>query len=199
VIVDALILAGGRSSRLEGSAKQKLRVEGSTLLERSVAAVRGVGAVRVVVIGEDRVDAAVTVRESPIFAGPVAGIAAGLAALTGPPSDALFVIACDMPRIADALPALLTAAAESPVDGVVATDRGRRQQLVMLVAPEALERALAALPTTEGAAVRDLLAGLDLRDVVVPGGSTDDIDTWDDAARFGVVRDPRGASDDRDI
>jgi hypothetical protein len=32
-----------------------------------------------------------------------------------------------------------------------------------------------------------LLASLDVQAVVVPAGSTDDVDTWDDAAALGVA------------
>lgn len=184
MIVDALILAGGRSSRLDGVGKQRMVVSGLTLLERTVRAAVGAGTRDVVVVGDDRVDGVVAVREQPAFAGPVAAIAAGLDALTAG-SEAVLVLACDMPDVARATPALL---AEFAGDGVVAVDRGQRQQLAFLAALPALRRAVAALPTVVDASVRALLAELDLTDVVVPDGTTDDIDTWDDAARHGIVR-----------
>ena len=189
MIVDALILAGGRSSRLGHSgernpaAKQSLQIDGVTLLRRSVRAVRDAGVRAVVIVGDETVDDAVAVREEPAFAGPVAAIAAGLRALPGT-ADAVVVLACDMPGIDRALPALLAGFAG---DGVIATDRGRRQQLALVVAPDSLARALASLPTAVDVAMRTLLPGLALTEVAVPDGSTDDIDTWDDAARFGAV------------
>lgn len=190
MIVDALILAGGRSSRLGHSAKQKLRIDGATLVERAVAAVRSAGARAVVVVGDERMDAVVTVREQPVFGGPVAAIAAGTAAL-GSDSDLVLVLACDMPSIASALSALVTA---PDGDGWIARDGGRRQQLAFSSRPSALRRALGAVPEHRGASVRSLLEHLDLRDAVVPDGSTDDIDTWDDAVRFGIARPtPTGA------
>lgn len=184
MVFDALILAGGRSSRLDGSAKQKLRLTGGSLLESTVEAVRAAGARRIVIVGDDQLDGVVTVRETPAFAGPVAAIARGLDALTDRP-HVLLVLACDMPDIRRALPPLL---ASFSADGVVAVDRDRRQQLVFVAAPDALSRALAALPTVVDASVRALLAGLDLTDVAVPPGATDDIDTWEDAERFGIPR-----------
>jgi Molybdopterin-guanine dinucleotide biosynthesis protein A len=184
MIVDALILAGGRSSRLDASAKQKLLVDGMPLLERTLDAVRGVGARHVVVVGDEAPDGVVAVRESPAFAGPVAGIAAGFAVLA-PDADVVLVLACDMPQIAAALPVLLDGFAG---DGAIATDRGRRQQLVLALSPDALARALEALPAVVDTPVRDLFASLDLTDIAVPEGATDDIDTWEDAARFGVAR-----------
>lgn len=184
MIVDALILAGGRSSRLGDSDKQKLQIEGETLLQRAVDAVREVGARRVVIVGDEGVDAVPVVREDPAFAGPVAAIAAGLRALPGD-ADAVLVIACDMPGAATALPVLLDAFTG---DGVIAVDRGQRQNLVMAATTAALLAAIDRLPAVVDASMRALLGTLDLIDVVVPEGSTDDIDTWDDAARFGATR-----------
>jgi molybdopterin-guanine dinucleotide biosynthesis protein A len=184
MIVDSLILAGGRSSRLGHSDKQKLQVEGETLLQRAVDAVREAGARRVVIVGDEGVDAVPVVREDPAFAGPVAAIAAGLRALPGD-AEAVLVIACDMPGVATALPVLLDAFAG---DGVIAVDRGHRQNLVMAATTAALSAAIDRLPTVVDASMRALLGTLDLVEVVVPEGSTDDIDTWDDAARFGATR-----------
>jgi molybdopterin-guanine dinucleotide biosynthesis protein A len=184
MIVDSLILAGGRSSRLGHSDKRNLRIGGETLLQRSVGAVRGAGARRVVIVGDEGVDDAPAVREEPAFAGPVAAIAAGLQALPGD-ADAVLVIACDMPGVAAALPALLDSFAG---DGVIAVDRRRRQHLAIAVGCTSLQSAITALPSVADASMRALLGNLDLVEVVVPEGSTDDIDTWDDAARFGITR-----------
>ena len=79
---DAIILAGGRSSRLGGVPKSGLIYDGATLLERSL---RAAGAARrTVVVGPDPgglPGGVLTCREEPPFAGPAAAIAAGLAAL----------------------------------------------------------------------------------------------------------------------
>jgi molybdopterin-guanine dinucleotide biosynthesis protein A len=96
-------------------------------------------------------------------------------------SDAILVLACDMPAIAEALPLLLAA------PDMIAVDRERPQQLAIVASTASLVGAVAALPRVEDAAVRDLVAGLALSPVAVPEGSTDDVDTWDDAARFGIV------------
>ena len=183
MIVDALILAGGRSSRLGGSDKRKLVLDGETLLRRSIRAVGDAGVRTVVVVGDDGEHGVPTVREEPPYSGPVAALAAGMRALPGA-ADAVAVLACDMPGIDRALPALLAAFRG---DGVIALDRGRRQQLAIVVDPGALRSALATLPTVVDASMRDLLGRLDLVETVVPDGATDDIDTWDDAARFGAV------------
>lgn len=184
MIVDSLILAGGRSSRLGDSDKQKLQIGGKTLLHRAVGAARGVGARHVVIVGDEGVDDVPAVREEPAFAGPVAAIAAGLRTLPGD-ADVVLVLACDMPGVDAALPGLLDAFAG---DGAIAIDRGRRQNLVVAVTPRALRAAIDSLPSVADASMRALLGTLDLVEVVVPEGSTDDIDTWDDAARFGATR-----------
>jgi molybdopterin-guanine dinucleotide biosynthesis protein A len=183
MIVDALILAGGRSSRLGGVSKSQLSVGGVSLLSRTVQAVAGSGVRLTVIVGDEGMDAVVAIREEPAFAGPVAAIAAGLRALPGD-SDAILVLACDMPSVASSLPLLVS---DVTGDGAIAVDRGRRQQLAVVIRTTALGKALAGLPTVVDASMRDLLAGLDLTETVVPEGSTDDVDTWDDAARLGAT------------
>lgn len=183
MIADALILAGGRSSRLGGSEKSQLRIDGMTLLEHTIEVVRAAGVRQVVVVGDHAPDAVRAVREEPPFGGPVAAIAAGLDALP-PDAQLVLVLATDMPGIAAAIPALV-----DPIerDGAIALDRGRRQHLAMAVRPASLRAALARVRTRDGVAVRDLLTHLDLREAPVADGCTDDIDTWDDAARLGAV------------
>jgi molybdopterin-guanine dinucleotide biosynthesis protein A len=189
MIVDALILAGGRSSRLDCVAKSQFSVGGVSLLSRTVQAVTDVSARRTVIVGDQGVvgdqgmDGVLAIREEPVFAGPVAAIAAGLRALPGD-CDAVLVLACDMPAIASALHALLS---DVTGDGTIAVDRGRRQPLAVVVRRPELDNALAGLPTVVDASMRDLVSLLDLTEVVVPDGSTDDIDTWDDVVRLGAT------------
>jgi molybdopterin-guanine dinucleotide biosynthesis protein A len=186
VVFDAVVLAGGRAERL-GTPKPGLVVAGRPLLEHALAATSC--ARRTVVVGPAELSApgryALT-REDPPFGGPVAGVAAGLAAL---PDDGgapwVLVLACDVPRAAEAVPALLAAARTlpdgSPVHAVHAVRDGREQWLVGLYGRAALENALAALPAVHGASVRRLLAGVPALVVPDEDGVTDDIDTWEDA------------------
>ncbi len=210
---DAVILAGGRSSRLGGVPKSALMFDGATLLERSLQAARGAGAV--VVVGPELGTLPVAVlscREDPPFAGPAAAIAAGLAALrahhagrAGRAAPVTLVLACDMPRVAAAVEALLEAAdgpcadgpcadgpgpgGSEPRDGFMAFSDGRKQPLVGLYDTAALTRCAgdaAGRGALTNASVFALLASLEVREVTVPSGSTDDVDTWDDAAVLGV-------------
>ena len=114
---DALVLAGGRSSRLGGVPKALLRAGGRTLLESTLAAVAG--ARRIAVAGPPDLapvlarcpGSASLVREEPAFSGPAAAVGAGLSALP-PDSEWTLVLACDMPHVGLAVRSLLDAAAE---------------------------------------------------------------------------------------
>lgn len=180
MIVDALILAGGRSARLGGRAKSTLHLEGESLLARTVRVVRASAVRNLVVVGDEAPDGVAAVREQPAFGGPVAAVAAGVDALPDD-ADAVLVLACDMPGIGAALPALLAR------PGAIAVDRGRPQQLAIVATTASLRAALAALPAVQDAPMRALVDALALTPVPVPDGSTDDVDTWEDAARFGVA------------
>jgi molybdopterin-guanine dinucleotide biosynthesis protein A len=200
---DAVILAGGRSSRLGGSPKSALMFDGATLLERSLAA--AADARHTVVVGPETAGlpgGVLTSREDPPFAGPAAAIAAGLGALRGADqADMVLVLACDMPRVGDAVRALLDAlpgpgpgpgaGAGAGADGVMAASAdGRLQPLAGFYSTAALERAVQAAAARNAlvhGSVFALLASLDVQAVVVPAGSTDDVDTWDDAAALGVA------------
>ncbi|MCI9872232.1 molybdenum cofactor guanylyltransferase [Arthrobacter humicola] len=203
---DAIILAGGRSSRLGGVPKSGLIYDGATLLERSLRAAGAAG--RTVVVGPDPgglPGGVLTCREEPPFAGPAAAIAAGLAALAADHASRhaaaapyTLVLACDMPRSAGAVRALAEALAASAAgtperggaDGVMAVSAdSRKQPLVGFYGTAVLQRSVADAASRdrlENASVFALLARLDVREVRVPPGSTDDVDTWDDASALGV-------------
>lgn len=112
--VSALILAGGRATRLGGVDKRELVVEGRTIFERQ----REVLAPRVaeILVSSPRAVAGHrTVADAVPGAGPLAGIAAGLDAATTP---WLLVIAGDMPYVSGALIELVLAGARDGVDAV---------------------------------------------------------------------------------
>ncbi|WP_457948464.1 molybdenum cofactor guanylyltransferase [Pseudarthrobacter sp. alpha12b] len=220
---DALILAGGRSSRLGGVPKQSLVFRGQTLLERSVAA--AAGARRIVVVGDTGSlpnDAQagrplpqpalphtlLMCREEPQFAGPAAAISAGLDALARNGGEAAYtlVLACDMPLASRAVTVLRDALAQSAAvagggDGVMACAAdGRAQPLAGFYRTAGLTKAcsdLAARNALVNGSVRALLASLDVQLVTVPAGSTSDVDTWDDAAALGVAAGNQRAGQDR--
>ncbi len=188
MIIDAIVLAGGRASRLDGASKAELVVGGRSLL--SLALDAAAGSRDIVVVGTPpAVPSGVLVtRESPAFAGPAAAIAAGLEALsTNPLADFVLVLACDVPQSAAAVRTLLARLTDGP-HGVIAVDsEGRRQPLLGVYRAESLASAVRERGSDiQNLSVRALLSALELGDVPVPPGSTDDIDTWTDAARFGL-------------
>ena len=188
--LDAVILAGGRASRLDGASKPDLVVAGRRLLETAIEAARSVGCRDIVVVGPPSLQASgcLVVREDPPFGGPVAGLTAGLAAL---PEELdrygadVLVLACDMPDAGAAAQRLTAGRAANPrSDGVcLVDDTGREQWLAAIYSHHALRRAMGALGSeVSGASMRRLAASVDL--VTVAGGdTTHDIDTWDDLSR----------------
>ena len=187
----AIILAGGRASRLGGAAKPLLDIDGRTLLDRAVAAVAGCEPI--VVVGPPsplNVDV-VWARETPSFGGPVAGIAAGLALID---TAEVYLLAADLPNAEAAVAVLRQHPPLSPDDenasenenhdGLCLTDAaGRMQWLLGRYRTAPLRRAVAALPDSgRGASMRALLAGLAL--TALPAGDlVMDVDTWDDLER----------------
>lgn len=188
-----VVLTGGGSRRM-GRDKATLDVAGASLLDRTL---RGVPAeVAVVVAGP-----AVTVdrggvrfvQEDPPGGGPVAGLDAALPLVTAP---VVVVLATDLPLIG-ALPEALASGlvGEGPAvdaDAVLAEDvSGRPQQLCAAYRTEALRRAIAEAGPAAGAAMRDVVARLQMSTVRVPAASpvgavdpTWDIDTPEDVQRL---------------
>src|SRR5690606_17179035 len=142
---DAIVLAGGRASRMGGVDKPGLVIGGRSMLEAAPAAVSGCTAV--VVVGPPRPELPARIRqarEHPPGSGPVAAVAAGLAALDAPGAALVAVLAADMPFLtADTLGELRRRAADSGADAVFAADGdGRPQYLVGVWRRAALRAAL---------------------------------------------------------
>ena len=241
--LSAIVVAGGRSSRLDGSPKALMRRPGGRELVHEAAAALlelGLPAQRIVVVGPQDLPLPAGVlrtREEPPFSGPASALAAGASALalaqpTGasrsagtddpaaegaadaavePDEQWTLTLACDMPRAADAARALIaeiealgTSRAPSPAAettasdctssaplvtprGIVLTDRGILQPLAAAYRSAALGRHLADQPVVDRS-VRGVLGSLWERQLAVRG-LTDDVDTWDDVHRFGLVPD----------
>lgn len=180
---EAIVLAGGRASRLDGVQKPLLEVNGIPLLTRTVAAARAAGANRIIVAGDRMLEdpALEWVREDPPFGGPVAAI---IAALQLVETEWTLVLASDLPGIESALGLLTLTAHRTPSlrDGVHLTDAsGRAQWLTALYRTAALREAAASVPLGgRDAPVRVLVGGLRLTAVPAPPNATRDIDTWED-------------------
>lgn len=174
----AVILTGGTASRLGGTDKGALEHAGRSLLARALDAVTG--ADEVVVVGaEVGVERPVTfTREDPPGGGPLAGTAAGVAALSGD-HDRVVVLAVDMPHVTARTVARILAAAEG-VDAAWLTDAAGRRQLAGAVRPSLVPRP----GDAHGAPMRLLMTAGTLRDVEAIEGEAEDIDTWEDLLRL---------------
>ena len=191
VRADAVLLAGGRGSRLGGAVKPLLAVDGSTMLAAAVGAVRRVGAERVVVVApmlDPTLDVA-WVREDPPFGGPVAAVVAGLPLIRSPE---VWLLACDLPAVSAAVELLGPHAVTA--DGVCLESDGRRHWLIGRYRTSALREAASSLPHRgRDAAMRTLLGRLDVAAVPAATALTRDVDTWDDLndARGGTMTESR--------
>ncbi len=189
--VDAILLAGGRGSRVGGAVKPLFEVGGVTLLSAAVTAVRRAGARRVIVVAPvlDEALDVTWVREDPPFGGPVAAV---VAALREVDADDLYVLACDTVAPADVMSRLAAPLAPG-VDGVCLDD-GRRQWLMGRYRAAAVREVASALPAAgRDASMRALLGGLAIASIAVDADLTRDVDTWDDLreARGGAMTESR--------
>ena len=174
----AIILAGGRATRLDGADKASVIVAGATLIDHVYAAVRGCAPI--VAVGPDSISrpGIRVVREDPPFGGPVAAISAALAALDGTDAAETWLLACDLPRAEELVARLGGVVIPDGADAVIAVDRvGREQWLAGRYRLDPLRRAVALLPEIAGASMRSLLAPLILH-TVDDAGAALDLDTW---------------------
>lgn len=165
--IGGIVLAGGRSSRF-GRDKLSEPIDGRPLLDRAVAAVLAVASDVVVVVapGARRIvpTGARIVHDPNAFQGPLAGVAAGLAALQSD-VERVIVVGGDMPSLAPrVLRRLLTGLAPEVTVVILGTADGESPPLpaaydrrAASIAAEALlaagERRLRALPERLTAAV----------------------------------------------
>jgi len=183
---DAVILAGGRGSRLGAPSKPDHTLAGRRLLDIVLSAAGG--ARQVVVVGDADVPAGVLrTREEPAFGGPVAGLEAGLARL-GDSAEWTLLLACDLPGAEDAVATLLAATPAADHDGACLLDAdGRLQWLLGCYRTSALKARLADRGDPPLTALYRLLGPLNLLGVDPGGASVDDLDTPADALRWTTI------------
>ena len=184
--VGAVILAGGGGQRLGGVSKADLRLGQRRLLDIVLSGLGPAVDGDAVVVAPRDVEVPPGVRrtlEDPPDGGPVAGLAAGLAALAG--SHALVLVtAVDSPGLVDLAPLLVAALSARPdADGVVA--RGGepapfRQYLQAVYRAGPLRRLLADAGQVRNRGVARTLRVLNLVEMPSPADLCRDIDTPDD-------------------
>lgn len=127
--VTALILAGGRATRLGGVDKRALVVDGLTIFDRQCNVLLPRVA-EIIVSTPKAIPGWHTVTDAIAGAGPLAGISAGLTAAKTP---WVLVIAGDMPYISEALIDRLLGAATSELDAVGIRIGGLPEPLVCML------------------------------------------------------------------
>ncbi|WP_092381296.1 molybdenum cofactor guanylyltransferase [Micromonospora phaseoli] len=204
----AVVLAGGAGRRMGGRDKPALPVGGVPMRERVLAAV-GDASPRILVGAGPALAGVRLTREVPPGGGPVAAVAAGLA-LLDVDVPAVALLAADLPlltrsavrqllrhldeadldRPAGSGDSFRTAGPGTGTDGACFVDAsGRRQTLCGVWRPDALRTALDRLAGRRGelagASLRELLAGLAVREVTWTG---DGLEPWFDCDTEGDVR-----------
>lgn len=188
----ALVVSGGKATRLGGITKTALTVDGVPLIKRALTAVRDVSPhCPAVVVGDteglDDLGHVTHLREDPPFSGPAAAIAAGVEHVT---TEFVVVLAADLPRIdAHTVRALVDAVGESDCavpDCAVAVDpAGRAQYLTAVWRTRALAEVVSAAEVAHRPA-RTLYDRCTWVPVHLEQATTADIDTFADAQRYGV-------------
>lgn len=189
----AIILGGGRSARM-GRDKRALTLGGRSLLAIAADACTsrdGIVVVSPELPGDVPADRVTTTLEDPPFGGPVAGIAAGMAALpSAAPGDEVLLLACDLPRVRDVVHVLDAAgpnALDRPgPDGICLLDAEEYPQyLAARYRRAALDARLAEIGETRALSVRRLMAALAVHGLAAADLATD-VDTPDEAAAAGL-------------
>jgi molybdopterin-guanine dinucleotide biosynthesis protein A len=187
---DAIIVAGGRASRLGGIDKTALIYEGRSLLHRALDSVRRAHRISIVGYGPELVasDRVRRTEESPRWGGPAAAIVAGLHNLRDSESEFVAVVASDLPHVVRAFAVLIEEHAQGvDEDGLIALDSsGTRQPLMAMYRTAALRAAAAKVAPATNLAMRSLIESLALRAVPLPTELCADVDTPDDASSLGI-------------
>lgn len=189
--IGAIVLAGGRASRMGGVDKPGIVVGGRSMLDAALAAVSG--CVPTVVVGPHREGLEVAqTQEQPRGGGPVAAIGAGLAVAGDVPLVA--VLAADMPFIgAEVVESLAQRCVDSGADAAFAIDEGGRPQYLVGVWRTAFLR--------ERLGTFDSLVNLPMKSLVpdnaetVPMQGISDCDTPEDVRRAAAALEPPPVAD----
>lgn len=183
----AILLAGGRATRVDGAAKPLFDVGGRTLLAAATQAAAAAGARPVTVVAPvlDESLPVTWVREDPPFSGPAAATVAALASWSAAHDpEWTLLLACDLPRVGAAVRRLLDDVVLLPADadGLCLGDASSRPQwLIGVYRTRAVRAAASTLPHGGAdASMRALLDDLAITVVSVPGDLTRDVDTWQD-------------------
>jgi molybdopterin-guanine dinucleotide biosynthesis protein A len=177
---DAIVLSGGRGSRI-GGAKPELPLAGWPLLDHVLVAVSAASSRIVVGPSRHGLGEPIFVREQPPGSGPVAAIAAAIDQVQQP---IVAVLAADVPFIRGQLDQLRVALATSPdKDAAVLVDTdGRLNYLGSMWRTTSLHRRVAELGDGAGLPMRALYQSANTTNIPDFDAHGADIDTPDDLA-----------------
>ncbi|CAM2945061.1 NTP transferase domain-containing protein [Prescottella defluvii] len=181
---DAIVLAGGRATRMGGVDKPAIVVGGRRLLDTALAAAADCD--RTVVVGPRRDDlppGVLQTQETPVGSGPVAALSAGLSALPGSGDGVVVVLASDLPSLDRATVRTLASALLTRPDAEASfavDESGRLQYLLGVWRRAALTERLAALAGRENQPMKALVPD---RHVAVECTGVTDCDTPADVER----------------
>jgi molybdopterin-guanine dinucleotide biosynthesis protein A len=176
----AIVLAGGRGSRLGDVDKATLRIGADRMLDLVLAGLPDTA--RVLVAGPTRTTSRLVefVADQTPFGGPVAGLASCLPLVREP---AFALLAVDMPDASPSVAGLVDSLTPD-IDAVVPlTPDGHRQPLAAVYRTAGVRSAIAALDDPFGTSMRRMLGMLRVRDVPTSGDHLTDVDTPEDLAR----------------
>ncbi|MEX3505089.1 molybdenum cofactor guanylyltransferase [Corynebacterium sp. LK2510] len=183
--VGVIVLAGGRSTRM-GADKAQVRVDGRRLVDKLVQCLPEVADIVVVTPQPVTVPRARVVSEDPPYGGPVAGIAAGEAALAEA-CTLVAVLAVDAPASPRHLPGLVSAVRNAPASGcAVVVDGSFLNPLCAVWRRDALQAALVSVGTRDVAA-KALVRAAGNRVEIAGNGWERDFDTPDELSTLGNV------------
>lgn len=158
----AIVLAGGHGSRLGGTDKAAIDIDGQLLIDHVYAAVADCAPL--VAVGPSSLarPGVTVVREDPPFGGPAAGVGAGLDVLTGRPRGTGVAAANDRDPVTDT-PGEATSSGETslPDDPSSPHESSSRKETV-----SAVETWLLACDLPRAPGIVDLLTG-----VAIPAGA----------------------------
>ncbi|MEU7628546.1 NTP transferase domain-containing protein [Nocardia sp. NPDC049220] len=179
---DAIVLAGGRASRMGGVDKPAIVIGGRSMLEAALAAVACCA--HTVVVGPHRPELPPEIRqvtEVPPGSGPVSALGAGLRAL-GAAAPLVLVLAADLPFVSGrTMSELIRHCTESGADAVFAADEsGRPQYLIGVWRRSALVAALDGLDSLINQPMKALVPA-DSAIIALPGVT--DCDTEEQVRR----------------
>lgn len=199
--VGAVILAGGRSTRMGGTDKAFLRVGGQAVVERTLHLLRAAFPEVVIVSNQPDKYAQFGVpvaRDDVPYGGPLAGMQVGLRLLQRPYA---FVVACDMPFLQRAPIAYLVERIRAQ-EAIIPRWEDDIEPLHAVYATALAPRIAAALDAGVRA-IRDFLPSVDAEYVAeaamrtIPGAeeSFRNVNTPEEAARFAIAVGPAPARD----